>query len=67
VKKISLFSVPTFEHCNHVYLTVLLMMNLILIGVKDGDSSGKSVTRCDPTESKANEEAHGPPAESARL
>jgi len=37
-----------------------------LIGVKGGDSGGKSVSRCDPTESKANEEAHGPPAESFR-
>jgi len=40
VKKISLFSVPTSEH----YLTVLRMMNLILIGVKGGDSSGKSMS-----------------------
>jgi len=32
-----------------------------LIGVKGGDSGGKSVSRCDPTESEANEEAHGPP------
>jgi hypothetical protein len=37
-----------------------------LIGVKGGDSSGKSVSRCDPAESNANEEAHGPPAESVR-
>jgi len=37
-----------------------------LIGVKGGDSSGKSVSRCDPAESSANEEAHGPPAESVR-
>ena len=38
-----------------------------LIGVKGGDSSGKSVSMCDPTETEANEEAHGPPAESVRL
>ena len=31
-----------------------------LIGVQGGDSGGKSVSRCDPAESKANEEAHGP-------
>jgi hypothetical protein len=37
-----------------------------LIGVKSGDSGGKSVSRCDPAESEANEEAHGPPAESVR-
>ena len=37
-----------------------------LIGVKGGDSSEKSVSRCDPAESVANEEAHGPPAESVR-
>ena len=37
-----------------------------LIGVKGGDSSGKSVSRCDPAESVANEEAHGPPVESVR-
>ena len=35
-----------------------------LIGVKGGDSSGKSVSRCDPTVSFAIEEANGPPAES---
>jgi len=29
-------------------------------------SSGKSVSRCDPAEREANEEAHGSPAESAR-
>lgn len=34
-----------------------------LIGVKGGDSSGKSVSMCDPTERVANEEARGPPAE----
>jgi hypothetical protein len=38
-----------------------------MIVVKGGDSSEKSVSRCDPTESEANEEAHGPPAESVRL
>ena len=38
-----------------------------LIGVKGGDSSGESVSWCDPAESEANEEAHGPPAESVRL
>jgi hypothetical protein len=38
-----------------------------LIGVKGGDSDGKSVSRCDPAESEANEEAHGPPVESVRL
>jgi len=38
-----------------------------LIEVKGGDSCGKSVSRCDPAVSKANEEAHGPPAESVRL
>jgi len=37
-----------------------------LIGVKVGDSGGKSVSRCDPAVSLANEEAHGPPAESVR-
>jgi len=37
-----------------------------LIGVEGGDSSGKSVSRCDPAVSVANEEAHGPPAESVR-
>jgi len=36
------------------------------IGGKGGDSSGKSVSRCDPTVSVENEEAHGPPAESVR-
>jgi len=37
-----------------------------LIGVEGGDSSGKSGSRCDPAVSVANEEAHGPPAESVR-
>ena len=37
-----------------------------LIGVKGGDSSGKSVSKCDPAVSEAHEEAHGPPAESVR-
>jgi hypothetical protein len=32
-----------------------------LIGVKGGDSCGKSVSRCDPAGSVANEEAHRPP------
>jgi len=36
-----------------------------LIGVKGGDSSGKSVSRCDPARA-CDEEAHGPPAESVR-
>ena len=37
-----------------------------LIGVKGGDCSGKSVSRCDPAVA-CDEEAHGPPAESVRL
>jgi len=37
-----------------------------LIEVNGGDSSGKSVSRCDPAKSEANEEAHGPPPESVR-
>ena len=47
------------------YSKKLEISNMIV--VKGGDSSGKSVSRCDPTESEANEEAHGPPAESVRL
>jgi len=42
------------------------MMNLWLIVVKGGDSSGKSVARWDPAVA-CDEEAHGPPAESDRL
>jgi len=48
VKIISLFSVTTFENGKHLKLSILHMMNFRLIGVEDGDSSGKSVSRWDP-------------------
>ena len=42
-----------------------LNSNRYMIVVVGGDSSGKSVSRCDPA-GVCDEEAHGPPAESVR-
>jgi hypothetical protein len=54
--KIDIFKVYSFEWIKN-------FSNLI--EVEGGDSSGKSVSRCDPT-GACDEEANGPPAESVR-
>jgi len=48
----SLFSPFAFERCNQLLFS-FAHNELMLIGVKGGDSSGKSVSRCDPTESES--------------